>query len=224
VTENPSWIASKRFDEAFALARRGHRTQARKIDNEPYIGHLLGVSSLIIEYGGDEDQAIAGLLHDLIEDTDTTAEEIAEMCGSRVAKLVDKCTEATKRQKELDKKKSNYKALRRKRKQAYIDALRDKDKHDDSILVALADKVNNAEKTARDIKIDRRIFDNFNAGYKEQKWWYESLVDAFGTKVLGGNVMRDRLYERLQVAVNEIFAPRARPTQKRTTPAKKGNK
>lgn len=222
MTKNPSWIASKRFDEAFALARKGHRTQARKIDREPYIGHLLGVSSLIIEYGGDEDQAIAGLLHDLVEDTDTTAEEIAEMCGSRVAGLVMKCTEATREQKREDKKKPNHKELRHRRKQLYIDFLLHKDKDDDSILVALADKTNNAEKSARDIKANPSLFEeHFNAGFEEQKWWYESLVAAFSTKLLGNTpegkpAPRDLLFERFRLAVEEIFTTAVLPPRKET--------
>lgn len=199
---------------------------SRKIEQEPYVGHLLGVSSLIIEYGGNEDQAIAGLLHDLIEDTDTTPDQIAEVCGPRVVELVLKCTEASKPEKQayehLKKsadasERAEYQRLRRERKQKYIDALRHKEKDDDSILVALADKVNNAEKTARDIKDDPELFEKFfNAGRQDQQWWYESLVDAFGEKLLGDTpegktAPRNRLYGRFCVAVEQIFTTAANP-------------
>lgn len=221
MSENPSWIASQRFDEAFALARFHHRLHARKVDHEPYIGHLLGVSSLIIEYGGDEDQAIAGLLHDLVEDTDVTIIDIASRFGSRIADLVDKCTEATKKQKDQDKTMSNYQELRRARKQRYLDALASKSKDDPSILVALADKVNNAEKTSRDIVTNPNLFDNFNAGLEEQKWWYQSLVAAFAG--LKDSSPRDKLLERFNTAVDRIVCEIDKILNEAGSPAKKGS-
>src|SRR5690242_9147657 len=89
-------ILGRRYDDALAYASALHREQMRKGTEIPYISHLLAVSSLVIEHGGDEDQAIAGLLHDAAEDQggDATLREIRSRFGEDVAKIVSDCTDA----------------------------------------------------------------------------------------------------------------------------------
>ena len=83
-----------RFGQAVLWANVLHRGDVRKRTDIPYISHLLGVTALVIEHGGDEDQAIAALLHDAIEDTDATYEQIEERFGIRVARIVRECSDA----------------------------------------------------------------------------------------------------------------------------------
>ena len=81
------------FDDALLFAAAKHKNQVRKGSNAPYISHLMGVASLVLEHGGDEDEAIGALLHDVIEDQDVTAPELEEKFGLRVAEIVEGCTD-----------------------------------------------------------------------------------------------------------------------------------
>src|SRR6056297_647245 len=89
-------MLTHRFDDALCLAARLHRTHFRKGTTIPYLSHLLAVSALVLEYGGDEDQAIAGLLHDAVEDQGgmETAREIETAFGARVARIVLECSDS----------------------------------------------------------------------------------------------------------------------------------
>ena len=90
------WQLSSRFDEAFLYAHEAHRNQRRKKTDRPYISHLMGVASLVLQYGGDEEQAIAALLHDVVEDCGGAPRlaEIRGKFGERVARIVDGCTDS----------------------------------------------------------------------------------------------------------------------------------
>jgi len=89
-------MLTKRFDDAFHYAHQLHREQKRKGTSIPYISHLLTVAALVIEHGGDEDQAIAGLLHDVAEDQGGAAAlaEVRARFGPIVAEIVSDCTDA----------------------------------------------------------------------------------------------------------------------------------
>jgi (p)ppGpp synthase/HD superfamily hydrolase len=92
----PKEMITDRFDQALVYASRLHRDQWRKGTQIPYVSHLLSVAALVIEHGGDEDQAIAALLHDAVEDQGGAPilDEIREQFGDRVAKIVNECTDA----------------------------------------------------------------------------------------------------------------------------------
>ncbi len=128
-------MLTTRFDEAFRYARQLHQSQVRKDTTIPYISHLMTVSALVVEHGGDEDQAIAGLLHDAAEDQGGAQilAEIRTKFGEVVADIVADCTDAW----------TEPKPLWRPRKEAYLKALRNKPRA--SLLVSLADKTHNAE-------------------------------------------------------------------------------
>src|SRR5918912_1353717 len=85
-----------RFDEAVAYAHDAHARQTRKVTGAPYIGHLLGVASIVIDAGGSEDEAIAGLLHDAAEDAGgrQRLDDIRHRFGDAVAKIVEDCTDS----------------------------------------------------------------------------------------------------------------------------------
>ncbi len=89
-------IYTKRIEEAIYFATAAHEGQKRKVKGEPYIVHPLSVALILARLGSDEDVIIAGLLHDLVEDTKVTLEEIRKRFGNNVAELVDHLTEQEK--------------------------------------------------------------------------------------------------------------------------------
>lgn len=163
---------SDRFDHALVWAADLHREQTRKGRPVPYVSHLLAVSSLVLEYGGDEDQAIAGLLHDAIEDQGVTDAEIADRYGERVARIVRACTDSD----------TIPKPPWRERKAAYIDHLADMPA--EALLVSLADKVHNARSLAADVdRAGDAYLERFSGGTAGTRWYYRRLADAFGHRI-----------------------------------------
>ena len=169
------------MNTAFQLAESWHRGQVRKGTSIPYISHLMAVSALVLEYGGTRDQAQAALLHDILEDTDLTYEELRHAVGEEVADIVRHCTHVDDHD---ERTPEAWKA----RKQLYIDRLiRDGRPHDDEnvadfVLVTLADKTHNIETTLRDLESgldEEEFFSRFNVGRELQEWWYTSLVRAY---------------------------------------------
>ena len=211
----PKWEPSENFYAGFRKACEGHKRDIRKGSDIPYIGHLLGVASAVIEAGGTEDQAIAAFLHDMVEDTGVTVAEIEVEFGKTVADIVDACTDATKEQKDAEKKalKNASREVRDEhwwaRKKKYIDGLTKKTMDDPSVLVALADKTYNAENTAADLrgknsKDRKKVWSKFNVGEKLQRKWYHGLLKAF-KKNKTYDKFSQPLFNRFEAAVNEIF-------------------
>jgi (p)ppGpp synthase/HD superfamily hydrolase len=162
---------SERFDEALTYAAGLHRTQTRKGGDIPYLGHLLSVASLIIEGGGTETQAIAGLLHDAVEDQGgaPVLAEIRDEFGDDVATIVDECSDTDVVPKPPWKQ----------RKQDYVDHLRDASEA--TILVSLADKLDNARAILRDYRIDGdELWQRFSVhDPQEHLWYYRSLLAVY---------------------------------------------
>ena len=214
---NPRWVPSPAFLKAFEAACLAHGNDARKVNHEPYIGHLMGVASLVIEHNGTQEQAIAALLHDIIEDSPMTFDELEFEFGPGVRKIVEACTDATHANKAIEKAEKTtqtqeqYEAAWWKRKKEYLERLEKKDHNDPSVLVALADKVNNGEKTALDLAKstpeERKKFrESFNTGYELQRKWYEGLVAAFAEALKDcDDKLVLRLQERFAIAVNSMF-------------------
>lgn len=161
-----------RFDAAVNFARISHTAQQRKGTTIPYISHLLAVSSLVLEMGGNEDMAIAALLHDAVEDTGGVGvameQAIRAQFGDDVARIVRANSDTD------EKPKPPWKA----RKQAYLDSLPHKQR--DELIVSLADKLHNARAVLLDHRaIGAEIWPRFKAGRDEQLWYYGELVNAF---------------------------------------------
>ena len=182
-----------RFRQALEFASVVHEAQGRKGTDTPYTSHLLAVAAIVLEYGGDEDQAIAALLHDAIEDQggDLMRREIRERFGDRVVGMVDDCTDAEVLPKPPWKE----------RKVAYlahIPAAREK-----SLLVSMADKLHNSTAIVRDHRREGpKVFDRFSSGPEDTLWYYRSLVEAYEGRQLAGDA-RD-LLEELKLAVGEL--------------------
>ena len=208
----PRWKPSSKFYKAIEMACEGHKDHVRKGSDIPYIGHLLGVASTVIEAGGSEKQAIAAFLHDMVEDTSTSVKQIDRKFGKTVAKIVDACTDATKAEKDAEKKAQADKNKADEwwtRKSKYLGKLKEKTMKDPSVLVALADKTYNAENTATDLRgknDDERkeVWSKFNAGGELQEKWYRGLLEAFKENKTYDKFSQP-LFNRFEAAVNEIF-------------------
>ena len=184
-------MLTERFDSAFRYAHDLHRAQTRKIASIPYISHLMTVASLVIEHGGDEDQAIAGLLHDAVEDQGgiKTLAEIRAVFGDGIADMVADCTDS------WDEPRLPW----RLRKENYIAALPNKPER--SLLVVLADKTHNAESILADYRLmGETVWDRFNGGPLGTRWYYRTMADAFPATLL------QQLLSRPSRAV-EAFSP-----------------
>lgn len=177
----PEVRLSPRFTEALDYARVQHANPARKGSGVPYLYHLLGVSSLVLEYGGDEDQAIAGLLHDVIEDCGGAHEQvIRRRFGERVAGIVLACTDATEESKAAATTPQARAASWKRRKLAYIAHLRHEQA--DSLLVSCCDKLHNARAIVSDLEnpaVGHGVFDRFTGKRDGTLRYYHSLSDIF---------------------------------------------
>lgn len=160
-----------RFTEAVSLAAELHADQRRKGTDTPYLGHLLGVAALVIDDGGDEDEAIAALLHDAVEDQGgpPTLARIRERFGDRVAAIVDACSDTD------EVPKPPWRA----RKEAYVAHLDDPDLPPGTLRVSLADKLHNARSILLDLRAGHDVFARFSASRDETLWYYGALADAF---------------------------------------------
>ena len=182
-----------RFDVALQFASGLHYKQARKVVSIPYVAHLMGVCALVLEAGGDEDQAIAALLHDSVEDQGglATLETIRHLFGQRVAAAVESCSDSTVSD-------PTKKLPWRERKEKYLAHLRSANK--DSLIVGAADKLHNARAVLTDYRqIGEQLWSRFTVPKQQQLWYYGALVEVF-KQTTAPNVLVDEL-ERV---VNEL--------------------
>jgi GTP pyrophosphokinase len=174
------------FELALIYATDTHSLHKRKSTTVPYVAHLLGVASLVIEHGGAVEHAIAALLHDAVEDEGGPArlEEIRKLFGARVAELVSGCTEVDG---------VGY----RERKARYVRHLATASP--DVLLVSCADKLHNARALLADYRtLGDEVFERFNGSKDEVLWYYEALAEAFTARGVA------RLSEELARVVGEL--------------------
>jgi (p)ppGpp synthase/HD superfamily hydrolase len=189
-------VLTDRFDEAVAFARRAHAGDVRKDTDIPYLSHLLAVASLVLDQGGGEDEAIAGLLHDTLEDHSGEVVEgepldgalLERRFGPTVRRIVEACS---------DHVGSGPKGAWRHRKQAYLDHLRGID--DIGVLrVSLADKLHNARAIVADWRIvGDDVWKRFNPE-SDQAWYYGTLLEIHREKRVSD------LVGELEVVVAEL--------------------
>jgi len=165
-----------RLHEALDYAAEAHNGQLRKGTPNPYLGHLIGVCSLVLDYGGDEDQAIAGLLHDVIEDCGPEhADRLRTLFGARVAEIVEGCTDGVPDE-------AGEKPPWRERKEAYLSHLADA--HPDTLLVSACDKLHNARSIIADVRANGpEVFSRFTAGREGTLWYYRRLAETFAERL-----------------------------------------
>jgi GTP pyrophosphokinase len=168
VAEQERPMLGSRFEDALLYAVRLHARQLRKASDTPYITHLLSVAALVVEYGGDEDEAIAALLHDAIEDQGgaRTREEILRRFGERVAWIVDGCTDCE----------SSPKPPWRERKERHIEHLRGAP--EEVLRVVVADKIHNVRSLMSDFRRHgENLWERFNGGKEGTLWYYRTVAD-----------------------------------------------
>jgi (p)ppGpp synthase/HD superfamily hydrolase len=175
---------SQRLIDAFSLAAELHAKQLRKGTYIPYLAHLMGVASIALEHGADEDQAIAALLHDAVEDQggEPVLAQIRERFGARVAAIVDACTDA----------RVTPKPDWRTRKETYIRHLPEAGA--DARLVSAADKLYNARAILFDYRaLGEELWSRFTGGKAGTLWYYRAMADtflAYGPVPLGDELNR----------------------------------
>ena len=164
------WPLTDRIVEAMFAAAQIHATQSRKGTKIQYLSHLLGTCSIALEYGADEDQAIAALLHDAIEDGRPTAaaRKTVMSFGDEVGRIVEGCTDSD----------AHPKPPWRERKEAYLARLAGEDSR--VLLVSGSDKLHNARSIVRDLReVGDDLWARFGPTKHEVLWYYRSLVTAF---------------------------------------------
>jgi GTP pyrophosphokinase len=171
-----------RFDDAFRYAHEVHATQTRKGAGTPYVAHLMGVSSIVLDDAGTEDEAIAALLHDAAEDRGgrERLDDIRVRFGAAVARIVEDCTDSWE----------TPKPPWADRKRAYVEHARAL--QPSSLRVSAADKVHNAYAILRDLRnVGESVWDRFNASADDVIAYYQSLVRAY--REAGGGHLVDEL-------------------------------
>jgi (p)ppGpp synthase/HD superfamily hydrolase len=184
-----------RFEGALVFATRKHAGQHRKGTAVPYVAHLLSVAGLVLEAGGDEDLAIAALLHDVVEDCGGAPmlKEIRRRFGKRVAHVVDGCTDT-----DLDPKPPWLQ-----RKKDYIAHLRTADA--DTRLVSAADKLHNVRSIVATYReIGARVWERFHGKRDGTLWYYRALLDEFKHKKSGPLI---RELERAVIELEAVVTP-----------------
>jgi len=161
---------SDKFEEALIYATRAHCNQTRKKTGIPYIAHILGVTAIALEYGGNETEGIAALLHDTVEDCGGAERlrDIREKFGEDVARIVDGCTDSDQTPKPpwLD------------RKRAYVEHLKDSDSS--TRLVSASDKLHNTRALLAELRrTGLEVFERFAGKQDGTLWYYRALVTAF---------------------------------------------
>jgi (p)ppGpp synthase/HD superfamily hydrolase len=158
---------SPRYDAALALAARAHRNQVRKGTDTPYITHVVAVSVILLRHGFDEDLAIAGLLHDVVEDCDVEIETIRAQFGARIAQLVAAVSE----QKAVDGTPLPWEQ-RKADKLAHL-----RDGGPDVAALKAADAMHNARSIAADVQRDGpAVWQRFKGSPQQTLWYYEAIA------------------------------------------------
>ncbi len=188
-------LLGERWENALAYASRAHAMQVRKGTAIPYVSHLLSVSALVLEHGGDDEQAIAALLHDAVEDQGGAPRlaDIRQRFGERVAGIVEACTDTD----------VIPKPPWRERKQTYLDHL--PRVAPEALLVSMADKLHNLRCILADYRVTGEVlWERFTGEREGTLWYYRSLTDVYRA-VVPGRMSRelDRTLAELERLVRE---------------------
>ena len=179
---------------ALRFALDAHGAQTRKGSEVPYASHLLEVAGLVLEHGGDVDQAVVGLLHDALEDCEgVDLDSLRAGFGADVARMVGACSDLLDGDTAADK--SDWLT----RKRHYIEKLRAADER--TRLVAACDKLHNLRCLIADLRhFGPATLDRFNGTPRQTRWYYEAVRDALGAD----------LPPRLRIEVDALLAELAR--------------
>lgn len=201
----PEPLYGARMAEALVLAADAFARRVRKGTTIPYLTHLLQVAATVGEHGGDEEQIVAAILHDYLEDIEgASAEELRERFGTRVARLVEGLSDATIRPK----------PGWHERKVRYLANLRAEPS--ELKLISAADKLHNATSIVRDyLRHGSGVFDRFTASREQTLWYYREVVDALAEG------FEHPIVDELRAKVAELHALVDEPYERRSVPAPK---
>lgn len=172
--------------EAIHTTIKAHEHQHRKLDNDKYAAHPIEVGILLAKYGFSDEVICAGILHDTVEDTSVTLQMLRDQFGDTIANYVSYCSESDK---SLPWKE---------RKLAYLKQIQNAPK--EVLYIICTDKLTNIKSIYRNIdQMGSSLWDVFNAGYDQQKWYYQASLDALSS--LEGHP----LYEELKSYVHLVF-------------------
>jgi (p)ppGpp synthase/HD superfamily hydrolase len=177
-----------RLQRAFRYAAKWHAGQARKGTTVPYLSHLMAVTSLVLEAGGDEDMAIAALLHDVVEDCGgmPRLREIRKQFGAWVAKIVEGCTDSF----------GDPKPPWIERKNRYLREVKHADR--DTRLVSASDKLHNVRTILSDYRQDgEKIWERFSGKREGTLWYYRALSDEYARTP-------NRITRELEITLQEL--------------------
>ncbi|MFJ5758815.1 HD domain-containing protein [Neobacillus sp. NPDC093182] len=157
------------LEKALLTASKSHEGQYRKNTDIPYITHPVTVGFMLLRKGYSEEIVAAGILHDTVEDTPLTLDEIKREFGSKIAEIVDGSSEPDKSLSWKDRKEHTIEFL--------------KTASEDVRAVVCADKLHNIRSIIRDYEqVGEEVWSRFNAGKEQQKWYYTNVVDSLGTQ------------------------------------------
>ena len=160
----------ERFVDALGYAANAHAGQLRGGDGQPYVAHLLRVTGLVIQEGGSEDESIAALLHDAVEDQGglERLEDIRRRYGHVVADIVDECTDS------YGKPRPPW----RQRKEQYLSELGNSSPG--ALLVSLADKLDNVRTMVRGLRmLGEAFWERSGKSPEDAHWYYGTLAERF---------------------------------------------
>lgn len=180
----------KKIDTAIEFAARAHSGQCRKGTRIPYIVHPLGVARILIQRGCPDHVVIAGILHDTVEDTPVTIEEIRQGFGRDIAALVNAATEPDRNETWENRKTHTIGMV--------------KTLSEEAAILVLADKLDNIRAIREDLEANgKAVWDRFKRPREWQKWYYESLAAAFAGRSI--NQQSQTLLKRFKTEVEQVF-------------------
>jgi len=210
---------SSQFASAVEYARTAHAAQVRKGTSIPYISHPLAVSSLVLEFGGSEEQAIAALLHDVLEDCGQFHERsIRAQFGDEVADIVVACTDGTAETKGRALSPEEKYQDWQERKHAYLKKLIDEP--DNVLLVSACDKLHNAQAILTDLRdptIGITVFDRFTGGIEGTLRYYQSLLAIIQERGCRVGWRLSEAIEAIHRGVDSQFAVATNPADQSAT-------
>jgi (p)ppGpp synthase/HD superfamily hydrolase len=199
VAELPSAVLTARFSESVRWASLLHADQVRKGTDIAYVAHLLAVASLVLEDGGSEDEAIAGMLHDAVEDQSVAEAEIRSRFGAHVAEIVVACSDGV----DGARDETDWSE----RKTAYLQHLELDALPEGVLRVTAADKLHNARSILTDLRDHGPSMwreKGFHAGAAEQRWYYVEVARVLAERHPGATTRElERVVAELVTEIDE---------------------
>jgi len=185
---------------AIKFVADAHQGHYRKGTNIPYISHLMNVMKILCEIGCDKETIAAGILHDVLEDTSVTNEQVERIFGKRVATIVLGASEP-----DHDRNGMNEKTSWSLRKQHTVEFIT-REATLEQLLVSCADKLDNITAIKQDYVLNgEKLWERFNAPKSDQQWYYTALAAAIDQRSIEFGEPLSSLSQRFTSTVKEVF-------------------